>query len=191
MSLFDLAAGLASIVSVLAGWVRGGAREIGGVASLALAAAIALLSIKYAGPIARHAIHTTWLANAAAVLVVFGVASLVLRALAGVLSRTMHDGGLGGLDRFVGAGFGLARALVVLGLANLALTAVTPPGRTPAWFAGAVLYPLSSASADTLKTFAPDGVKLAKRAGPEVARALGDDGDHRQLENRPNNEPPK
>lgn len=173
MSLFDLAAGLVLVVSVLIGWFRGGVREVAGVVALALAAVAAMVALRLTGPIARHALHPAWLANLAAILLVFGAVYVALRVLAATISRRLHGaGGLGGLDRTLGAGFGLARALAVLGLANLTLGAVVPPERAPGWIREAYLYPVSGVAANGLKAFAPKGAALASRVAPAVETAI-------------------
>ncbi len=64
------------------------------------------------------------------------------------------------------------RALVLLGLANLTLNAITPPERMPNWISGALLYPISSGAADVLRAFAPQGAKLAGEITPAVGRAI-------------------
>ena len=181
MSFFDLAAGLALIVSGLIGWIRGGAREAAGMVALALAAIVAFVALRFTGPIARHAIHTAWLANVAAVLVVFVTLYALLRVLAAALSRGLHrNGALGALDRTVGAGFGLARALVFLGLLNLTLNAIMPAERMPTWISGAKLYPVSNLSADALKRLAPKGEALAAHIAPAVGHALTESADSEQ-----------
>lgn len=173
MSLFDLAAGLVLVVSALVGWFRGGVREVAGVVALALAAVAAIFALRLTGPIARHALHPAWLGNLAAVLLVFGAVYVVLRVLAAAISRRLHSaGGLGGLDRTLGAGFGLARALVVIGLANLTLGAVMPAERAPSWVKGAYLYPVSAMAADGLKVFAPKGAAFASHVAPAVETAI-------------------
>jgi membrane protein required for colicin V production len=195
MSLFDLAAGLVLVVSVLVGWVRGAAREVATVAALIIAAVVALAALRFSGPVARHAIHTPWLANIAAVLIVFAAVYIVLRVMAGALTRQIHQtSGLGGLDRVVGAGFGAARALVVLGLANLTVNAIMPADRMPPWISGALLYPVSAVSASALKAFAPSGVDFAKRVYPVVGRAITSGGQDNAAaaaddQNRDYNEP--
>lgn len=184
-SLFDLAAGLVLVVSGLVGWIRGGTREIATVLAFVLAAIIALFALRFSGPIARHAIHTVWLANIAAILIVFAAVYILLRVIASALTRRIHQtSGLSGVDRALGAGFGLVRALVFLGLANLTINAVTPPERMPKWISGAYLYPLSDASAKTLKAFAPQGAKLARQVGPVVGHAITEDGDTNKPENQ-------
>ncbi len=195
MTLFDLAAGLVLIVSVLVGWFRGAAREVATVAALIVAAIVALFGLRFSGPIARHAIATPWLANIAAILIVFAAVYIVLRVAAGALAQRIHQtGGVGDLDRIVGAGFGAARALVVLGLANLTINAITPPDRMPPWISGALLWPVSALSASALKTFAPRGADLAKKVYPVVGKAITDGGQSNQAgaaddQNRDYNDP--
>jgi membrane protein required for colicin V production len=173
MSLFDLAAGLVLIVSAAVGWIRGATREVTTVAALVAAAVVAMLALRFTAPLARGAIHTPWLANIAAILIVFTAVYIVLRVAAGAMTRGIHrTRGLSEVDRAVGAGFGVARALVVLGLAYLTINAVTPPERMPVWIKGAVLYPLSEISGRALRSFAPQGSKLAREVEPIVGHAL-------------------
>jgi membrane protein required for colicin V production len=177
MSLFDLAAGLVLVVSAIVGWIRGASREVATVAAIIIAAIVAIAALRFTGGIARHAIHTPWLANIAAILIVFAAVYILLRVMAGALTRRIQQTrGLGGVDRTVGAGFGVARALVILGLANLTLNAITPPDRMPAWISGAMLYPVSAVSAKALKAFAPRGADLAKKALPVVGNAITNSG---------------
>jgi membrane protein required for colicin V production len=178
MSLFDLAAGLVLVVSALVGWLRGAAREVATMAALAVAVTVAMIALPLTGPIARHAIHTLWLANIAAILVMFTAVYIVLRVASGAMTRRIHQTrGLGEVDRAIGAGFGVARALVILGLAYLTINAVMPPARMPPWISRATLYPLSAASGRSLKSLAPQGARLARQVGPMVGQAIGSSGD--------------
>jgi membrane protein required for colicin V production len=175
MSFFDLCAGLVLLVSVIVGWIRGGTREIAWVAAVVIAAIVALIALRFTGPIARHAIHIAVLANVAAVLVVFVAMFVLLSAAAAALTRRLHQTTvLGNLDRAAGAGFGLVRALVFLGLVVMAMGAVTPPDKMPT---GAVLYPVTLASADVLRAFAPQGAHLAGQITPIVGNAIVSGGD--------------
>jgi membrane protein required for colicin V production len=195
MSLFDLAAGLVLIISVLVGWIRGAAREVATVAALIIAAVVALFALRFSGPIARHAISTPWLANIAAILLVFAAVYILLRVMAGALTQRIHQtSGLGGLDRMVGAGFGAARALVLLGLVNLTINAIVPADRMPSWISGALLYPVSSVSGSALKAFAPRGADLAKQVYPVVGKAITSGGQDNEVgaaadQNRDYNDP--
>ncbi|MGH6956974.1 MAG: CvpA family protein [Caulobacteraceae bacterium] len=173
MNAFDIVAGLVRVLSILAGWMRGGAREVSGAAVLVLAAAGSLFALRYSAPIARQAIHTDWLAEAAALLVVFAALYVILALVVGALARSLErSDGLGGFDRLLGASVGAVRALVLLGLANLALNAVTPAARMPHWISGAKLYPVTAVSARALTLFAPQGEKLARQVAPVMDKAL-------------------
>jgi len=173
LGLFDIGAGLVLVVSVFVGWVRGGTREVATVAAIIIAAIVALFALRFSGPIARHAIATPWLANIAAILIVFAAVYILLRVAASALTRRIHQtSGLGTADHAMGAGFGLVRALVLLGIANLTINAITPPDRMPTWISGAFLYPISAVSADALKAFAPQGAKLAGEVAPVVGKAI-------------------
>ena len=96
MSLFDLAAGLVLIVSVLVGWFRGAAREVATVAALVAAAVVALFALRFSGPVARHAIHMPWLANIAAILIVFAGLALGFGLALGLGGRDTMAGILAG-----------------------------------------------------------------------------------------------
>jgi membrane protein required for colicin V production len=178
MSLFDLGAGLVLIVSAFVGWIRGASREVATVAAIVIAAVAAVFALRFTGPIARHAIATPWIANIAAILIVFAAVYILLRVLAAAMTRRLHrTSGLGSVDRAVGAGFGVARALVILGLANLVINAIVPVDRMPTWISGAFLYPVSAVSARALQAFAPQGAHLAHAVGPAVGKAIAGGGE--------------
>jgi membrane protein required for colicin V production len=175
LTLFDMGVGAVLIISAVIGWIRGATREVLNVGALVVAAIVSILALRYSGPIARHAIHTAWIANIVAILIVFVAAFAILRIAAAVVSSGLRKtSGFGAVDRAVGAGFGVARALVVLGVFNLTLSAVMPPGRMPGWISGSYLYPMTQLSAAALKAFAPEGAALARQVGPSVSREISD-----------------
>jgi membrane protein required for colicin V production len=166
---FDYAAGLLLVVSGLFGFARGATHEITTVVALVVAAILAVGALRFTGPLALHAIHTPWVAKAAAVLVTFILVYAILRLIGGALSRGVKQTSLSGLDRLLGFGVGLVRALVVLGGFILLIDAATPPERMPGWITGAKLYPLASAAGGALRTFAPRGLKVAETVTPDLA----------------------
>lgn len=177
MTQFDWIAIALLLVSGLAGFMRGAAREMVTVVAFVLAAVIALFALRFSGPLGRDLINPDWAGNVAAILVVFVIAYIVLRLLGAALAqRVQSTQVLGILDRTIGLAFGLIRAVVVLGAFYLAFTAATPPERTPRWITGAALWPLTKAAGETLKTFAPKGLDMAGRLKPafeETARDIG------------------
>lgn len=174
---FDIIVASVLVVSALIGFVRGATREVVEVLAFIAAVALAIVTLRFSTPVFLGFIETEWLAKAAALLVVFLLTYIVLRLLGGKLTKTIHATQLGTLDRVVGVGFGLVRALVVLGLFNLVFHAATPPERTPRWVLDAHLYPLTAFSADVLKALAPRGAEVFDNLGPALEKTLSDSGE--------------
>lgn len=173
MTLFDLFAGLVLLVSAGVGFIRGAVREMVTVMAFVLAAVGSLVALRVTGPMAREVIDPDWAGTAAAVLILFVALYILLRVIgAGLTERIRSVQGLSSIDRAIGLGFGLIRALLVLGVFNLLFTAATPKERIPGWIEGAALYPLTEASADVLRRFAPQGGALASSIGPAIERAV-------------------
>ena len=173
MTLFDIIALLILSVSTLVGFARGALREVSTVVAFVIAVAMAIFSLPYTGPMARAAVHPSWAANTVAVLIMFLAVYILVRVLASALTRGVHSTQtLGTVDRAVGAGFGLIRGLVVLGVFNLAFNLAPPPSGVPAWVGQAKLYPLSAQCARTLLALAPKGSALAGRLTPAIAGAV-------------------
>jgi len=108
-----------------------------------------------------------------AILVVFLIAFVGLRLLGGRLSHgLLETETLGTVDRTVGVGIGLVRALIVLGAFSLLFHAATPEARRPKWVTGAALYPLTTASGKMLMAFAPEGKAAAGRIRPAIEQAV-------------------
>jgi membrane protein required for colicin V production len=175
VTLFDIIALLILLLSAIIGLVRGAVREVVTVFAFAVAVILALLALRFTGPIARHAISPAWAANTAAVLVTFVAAYILIRVLGAGLSRKVQDvQALGSLDRVVGLAFGLVRGLVVLGVFQMVFSAATPADRVPRWISHAALYPLSVSCAKALRRLAPEGSAVAGRLAPHIQKAVHD-----------------
>ena len=186
MSLFDIIAGLVLIVSAIVGLARGATREVTTVIAFVAAAIIAVFALRYTGPVARHMVATPWMANVAALLVTFVAAYVVLRLIAGMLTRGVQRTVLSGPDRILGCGIGVARGLIAVGAVLLLVDAATPPERMPTWITGAKLFPVADASASLLRAFAPQGWKLANDVAPGMASAVM--GAPQSIQDRPAND---
>jgi membrane protein required for colicin V production len=172
MSLFDIIAGLLLIVSAIVGLRRGATHEVTTVLAFVAAAVIAVFGLRFTGAVARHMVATPWMANVAALLVSFVAAYIILRLIAGMLTRGVQATVLSGPDRVLGGGIGVARGLIAIGACLLLIDAAVPPQRLPVWITGARLYPVADASASLLRVFAPQGWKLAGDAAPGVANEI-------------------
>jgi len=155
VNLFDLAAGLILLVSAIVGFSRGAVLELVTLFAFTIAAALSVYLLPFTAPIARHGVHPAWAANAVAVIIAFLIAYIALRVLGSSISKALRSQAtLGTIDRAVGLGFGVVRALVIFGVFYLIFNA-TPLGHPPALVTRARLYPLCRASGQTLATLAP------------------------------------
>ena len=119
-------------VSILLGIWRGLIREVISILGWVIAFLAANL---FGGPLGAampQAIPTPELRVAVAYIAVF-VAALVVASLLGILlSKAVHAVGLGALDRSLGAGFGLARGVLIV-LAGALLAGLTSVPRQSYW----------------------------------------------------------
>jgi len=171
--MFDLIVLLVLAVSAIVGFVRGATRELVAVVAFVLAVFIAVFALRFTAPMALEIVPAVWLAKAIALLVGFVAAYILLRVLGSAMTRRIHDvPALGTFDRTIGLGFGLVRALVILGLFNLFFHAITPADRTPAWVTEAKTYPLTAACARMLTALAPKGFAVADKVAPVLGKAV-------------------
>lgn len=163
MTAFDLLALALLLVAGLNGLAKGGVREVVGLIAFALSALIAAYALPLSAPLARKLVQPDWAALAAAVGAVFLLTFFCLKAFTAIIVSQLHRSqGLGALDRTAGLAFGVGRALVVLGLFELTLSAVAPGDAAPKWVTEAKLYPLARASGKLMGVVAPHGADLAK-----------------------------
>ena len=165
MTGFDVFAILAVLVSALIGYARGAVREVVTLCAFGLAAVAAIAFLPFFAPLLRHVIHPGWAAAVAAVVIVFILAYVLVRTGGGMLTTRLHGSRLRGVDRWGGAGFGVLRGLIFLGLAGLLIATVPWPGGPPRWITGGLTWPLTSGAGRTLAALAPAGGGAAGRFG--------------------------
>lgn len=175
LTQFDFIAGPLLLVSAIIGFTRGATKELMTVLAFLVAAILAVFSLRFTAGAGKALIDPDWAGVGLALLFVFGLTYIALRLLGGSLERRVRETqAMGMLDRAVGTGFGLVRALVLLGGFNLLFHMATPAETAPRWVTGGMFYPLSEASGRILKAFAPDGFAVAKSVAPRVERAVRD-----------------
>lgn len=173
MTFFDIIASLILLVSAIVGFTRGATKELTTFVAFLLAAIISVAALRFTAPIARDIVHPDWAAVGAAIVLVFLVAYVLLRLIGNHFARSIQEtDGLGLLDRAVGVGFGLMRALVILGVFNLLFNMALAGTRPPEWTARSPFFPLSTAAGRILHAFAPDGLALAGKVAPVVEKAV-------------------
>lgn len=174
MPWFDIIVLAVLLISAALGFFSGATREMVRALSFVLAAVTAIYGLRWTTPIGRAVLsEPEWAGAVIAGLGAFILVYATLRITGGAMVRGVHSTHvLGVLDRSIGLGFGLVRALVVLGALHLAFQAATPPDRVPKWMTGAAFYPLTSAAAGVLKAFAPKGLDMADKLAPAIGDAV-------------------
>jgi len=175
MTQFDLLVFVLLAISAAVGFARGAAREIAALVALIGAALIAIFTLTASARAARHFIRTEWLAAGCALLVVFLVVYVILRIVGAALARRIQETRfVGALDRSVGLAIGLVRGLIVLGALELMFVAATPEDLRPHWIVGATTWPLAQDMGKALKAVAPQGLDIAQRLRPALAKSFQD-----------------
>jgi len=164
---FDWAVLAVLMASGLLALTRGFVRELLSVSAFLAAAFVSLFMFPVLREPARAVIPIGWLADLAAIGVVFLLVYLAVTLVTSSLSKRVRGEEEPGLiDRLAGFGFGLARGVVLLALFVIVIAAVHPPDRPPGWMVQARLYPMLNATAIALQDLAPEGSTVAERQLP-------------------------
>ena len=159
MTLFDLVVITIVGLSVLLSVIRGLVREVLALAAWVVAFFGANLLAGKAVPFMPDALASDELRLLAAFVCVFIVVLIAMSLLAMLASKLVQNAGLGMEDRLLGAGFGLARGLLVV-LILVLLAGLTPLPRQAVWGNAMLSGPLESVAV-AVKPWLP--VELAQR----------------------------
>lgn len=173
LTAFDIGALIVIGLSVLVAVVRGAVRETLSLASWIGAAVIAYYGFGYARDLARQTIETDWLADAAALTMVFIVPLVGFKIVAAVLADHLPGGTVGVIDRTAGLAFGVARGAVIVSAAYLGLSLAIEPAEHPVWIQEAMVLPYVREGAELLNRFVPDEVAARSREAAASARDHG------------------
>jgi membrane protein required for colicin V production len=152
---FDIAALAVIALSVLVAFLRGFLRETLTIVTWVGAGVAAYFAFPYARELARKTIETEWLADAAALCVVFVVPLIGLKVAASLVADHIPGGTLGTIDRLVGLAFGAARGAVVVCAAYLGLVVLIAPEDQPEWVRNALILPYVKDGAALLTRLIP------------------------------------
>jgi len=166
----DLAVGIVLLISALLAFMRGFVHEVLSIAAWVGAVLAAVQGLPFARPLARSIIPIDWAADAAAAVIIFLIVLLVLSLLTNAVARSIQKSALNNLDRSLGFVFGLARALVILGV-GLIITDWLTMAR-PGWMAQAKTLPIIETAADGLKAVVPASFLAAGDAAKDGAAKI-------------------
>ncbi len=167
----DLAFGLVLLISALLAFMRGFVHEVLSIAAWIGAVLAAVHGLPYAKPFARKIIPIDWAADSAAAVIIFLVVLLILSIITTAIARSIQKSALNNLDRALGFVFGLARALVILGVGLIITDWLTNTNR-PTWVARAKTLPVIEIAADELKSVLPSSFMAAGDAAKDGAAKI-------------------
>ena len=150
----DLAVGIILLISALLAFMRGFVHEVLSISAWVGAVLAAVHGLPFARPFARSIIPIDWAADSVAAVLIFLGVLLALSIVTNAVARSIQKSALNNLDRSLGFVFGLARALVILGV-GLIITDWLTAGARPTWMARAKTLPIIELAADGLKAILP------------------------------------
>lgn len=117
---------LVMVISAILAFLRGFVRETLGIAAW-IGAAIAAFSLRdLLRPMLLQMVERDWVADGIAVAIIFLVVLVVLKLIIHALANRIQGSMLGGVDRSLGALFGLARGAFIAALAYVLAGLVVP-----------------------------------------------------------------
>jgi len=164
----DLAVGIILLISALLAFMRGLVHEILSIAAWVGAVLAAVQGLPFARPFARKLIPMDWAADAAAAVTIFLVVLLILSILTNAVARSIQKSALNNLDRSLGFVFGLARAVVILGIGLIITDWLTD--RRPTWMTRAKTLPAIEMAANGLKAAIPASFLAARDTAKDAPR---------------------
>jgi membrane protein required for colicin V production len=157
LTAFDIAAFAVIGLSVLVAVMRGFLRETLTIITWLGAGVAAYFAFPFARELARRTIETEWIADAAALCVVFVVPLIALKVAAAAVANHIPGGTLGTIDRVAGLAFGAARGAVVVCAVYLGLVVLIAPEEQPEWVKDALILPYVKDGAALLTRLIPAG----------------------------------
>ncbi|HEX6144309.1 MAG TPA: CvpA family protein [Geminicoccaceae bacterium] len=170
LTWFDLAVVAVVLISTLLALLRGAVREALTIAAWIGAAALGWYAFEPAQGVAKETIATPWIADVAALIVVFVVPLIILKVLAAVVVEQLPRGWFGHLDRALGALFGLLRGGLIVAAGWLGLTLLIAPEQLPPGLTQARLLPYVQDAAALLQRWLPEPAEGEARAAGAAAQ---------------------
>ncbi len=166
MNAGDLVVIAVVLASGLIALMRGFIREVLSLAGWVGAGLVTLWGFTLARPVARGVITNPLLADVVAGVALFVVSLVLFSIISGAIGNLVRNSSLNALDRSLGLVFGIARGVVIVALAYLALAlwAWNTPDERPGWITEARTLPLIEAAANLLRGLAPPEFRARAQA---------------------------
>lgn len=144
--------------SILGIW-RGLTREALGLISWIGAGLAAYILLPIARHFAQQHITNPIIADVVSVFCIFVVFLIFFSLISHIISSYVKESALGGIDRSLGFGFGIARAIVLVCAAELALSSFMPRNQYPEIMQHARFMPMIQGWSETLLALVPSSLQ--------------------------------
>lgn len=153
---------LVLLISAIFGFMRGFVKEVLSISGWIGATFLSLHLFPILKPYARQYIENLLISDIVTGVGIFILSLVVLSFLTHAISEKVKASSLGALDRSLGIFFGIARAVVIVGIAWLVFVQFIPPDDRPSYVTEAKMLPLARAS----------GIFVAKLTPPDMQANL-------------------
>jgi len=184
MNVTDIVILVFIVLSGLLALIRGFVKEVLSMAAWVGAAFVALPASLFPHPnlfdpivpYFRSFITIPYLPDAAAFLVVFVVALILLSGIGHVIASRVHQSNFSALDKSLGLLLGLLRGAVLVCLAYLLLASFERPDEYPPWIQGARSMPLVERGAQMIRQLIPESAQRRSAAALGTAESTAQQG---------------
>lgn len=159
VNITDISVALVLLLSALLAFFRGFIREVLSIGSWVGAIFVGLYSFEPIRPFAHQYIPMDLAADAAAAIIPFILALVVLSLLGNTIAGTVQASNLNAVDRSLGFLFGLARGAVLVCLAYLGIQLAVEREQYPPWLENAKSLPFIEQGSDMLVALVPENLR--------------------------------
>lgn len=157
------------LISAIFGFARGFVKEVLSISGWVGATFLALYLFPILKPYARMYIENLLIADILTGVGIFIGSLVILSFLTHFISEKVKASALGALDRSLGIFFGIARAVIVVGIAWLVLVQFIPPQDRPGWITAAKMLPIAKASGEFVARLTPPDMQSNLKIAAESA----------------------
>jgi membrane protein required for colicin V production len=150
------------VISMFVAAAQGFLLEVVSLAGLIFGLLLAFWNYRVLAVPFSHVIHSEQVSGALAFLLIALGVMIIVGLLGRLISRMAHLAGLGGLDRLLGAIFGIVRGGVLVVIAIIAIVAFYPHST---WMKGSKLAPWFLSAANHISAGAPAELRLKIQEG--------------------------
>jgi len=174
MNWFDLLLLLILAASVMTSFRKGLSREVISLASVILAIVCGIWFYGTAGALFEPYVSSKGVAHLAGFFAVFLVVMLVGAVVGAIVGKFLRVTGLSFVDHILGAGFGLARGVLIAVALITGVMAFSPAGNPPAAVVHSTIAPYAVDGARVVSSIAPNELREGfRKSYTEVKSAWG------------------